>query len=67
MKKNSLKAFEAKAVKVENITGGGYFEPTQHSGSAKQNDSQYVTQKGEMDQTNSVANYDQYDSALCKF
>lgn len=65
MKKNSLKAFEAKAVKVENITGGGYFD-----GTYKNNvrvDSQYVTQKGERNQVGENATYDQYDGDLCTY
>jgi hypothetical protein len=65
MKKNSIAAFEEKAVKLENITGGGYFEGT-YDGDNRVN-SQYVTLKGEDDLHGGTAAYNQYDAAMCEY
>lgn len=67
MKKNVIAAFENKIAKLENVTGGGYFEGT-YTGSGKDRvDSQYVTLKGEDDLHGGTAGYDQYDADMCKY
>lgn len=65
MKKNVITAFEKKTVKLDNVTGGGYFEST-YDGETRV-DSQYVTLKGEDDLHGGTASYNQYDAAMCEY
>ncbi len=65
MKKNTIKAFENKKTLLNKVIGGSYFEQTYQGGSTSQNDSHYVTEKGERNQLNDIASYNQYDADLC--
>lgn len=67
MKKNVITAFEKKTVKLDNVTGGGYFEGTYASNLQDRIDSQYVTLKGEDDLHGGIAGYTQYDAAICEY
>jgi len=65
MKKNTINAFAEKKVALDNVSGGGYFEPTCLNGSPTVNDGHYVTEKGEQNQLGDIATYNQYDADLC--
>lgn len=67
MKKNTISAFADKKVKMNNVTGGGYFNGTYDLKTGTRIDSQYVTQKGERDQLGDVATFDQFDGEMCVY